>query len=201
MRKAAIFLIVLALTFSACIKSPFGTRDSQEPAGSSGTWETPATPEVLILNFLFAYNEMNIQNYQLCFSDDFRFSSTQDSIEAEGEGNGYLYRYWDKAAEVSAAENTFATFAAENRHLDLILSPSTDYPDSIGDSLAVLYRDYIVRIVDIDSLSADTTLIEGLASFSVSRSLFNWWSVYLWKEIPVSGSDYNWADFKAEYRN
>lgn len=157
-----------------------------------------------MLNGLFKQAKivnMNIQNYQLCFSDDYRFSSTQDSIEAEGEGNGYLYRFWDKAAEVSSAENMFASFSQDNRTLDLIFSPSGDYPDSIGDSLAVLYRDYIVRIINTDSLNTDTTLIEGSASFSASRSLFNWWSIYLWTMIPGTGSEYNWADFKAEYRN
>lgn len=201
MKKALLIFIILAVSVTACLKNPFATRNAQEPAGSSGTWETPATPEVVLVNFMFAISEMNIQNYQLCFSDEFSFSSTQDSIEAEGEGNGYLYRYWDKAAEVSSTENMFASFSAEDRRIDLILSPSTDYPDSIGDSLAVMYRDYIVRIIDVDSLSADTSLIEGLASFSASRSMFNWWSLYLWSVIPVNGSEYNWADLKAEYRN
>ncbi len=201
MKKYFLMILIAMVSITACLKNPFGTRDAQAPAGSSGTWETPATPEVVLLNFMFAVSEMNIQNYQLCLSDEFRFSSPQDSIEAEGEGNGYLYRFWDKAAEVSSTENMFSSFAAESRSLDLILSTSTDNPDSIGDSLAVMYRDYIVRIIDVDSLSADTTIIEGLASFSASRSMFNWWSLYLWSEIPVSGSNDNWADLKAEYRN
>ena len=144
---------------------------------------------------------MNIQNYQLCFSDEYMFSATQDSIEAEAEGNGYLFAFWDKSVEVSVTEAMFTSFAAENKNLDIILSPSVDYPDSIGDSLAVMYRDYILRIISIDSLQADTSLIEGLASFSAGRTMFNWWSIYRWTEIPTGGSSYRWADFKAEYRN
>lgn len=201
MRKYIIILMIPLLLAVACLKSPFGTRDSEEPAGASGTWETPATPEVLMLNLLYAYNEMNIQNYQLCLADEFVFSSTQDSIEAEGEGNGYLYRYWDKSVEVSGAENMFTSFADNNIQLFMSLSSSTDYPDSIGDSLAVMYRNYIIYIIETDSESSDTTQIEGLASFSASRSLFYLWSIYMWQEIPAGGTDYNWANLKAEYRN
>lgn len=197
-----ILVLIITLAIMSCVKSPFDTRNSQEPAGSTGTWETPATPEALLLNFLFAYNEMNIQNYQLCLDDDFRFSSEQDSIEAESEGNGYLYRFWDKPTDVLATENAFNSFKAENRRLDLILAPAQSYEDSLGDSLSVLYRDYTVRLIDIDSLSADTLTIEGTTSFSVRRSsLFSLWSIYLWSEISLGSSEYNWADLKAEYRN
>ena len=201
MRKLITLLIIFGLLFVACLKNPFTTRDSQNPAGSSGTWETPATPEVVLLNLMFAVTENNIQNYQLCLADDYRFSATQDSIEAEGQGNGYLYRFWDKATEVSAMQNLFTSFAAENKYIDVIFSPSSDYPDDLGDSLSVLYRDYIIRIIDVDTVAADTSFIQGQAEFSISRSMFNWWSIYLWSEVPISGTNDNWADLKAEYRN
>jgi hypothetical protein len=193
-------ILIPTLLLSGCLKNPFATRNSQEPAGSTGTWETPATPEVVLLNLLFAYNEMNIQNYQLCFSDDYVFSASQDSIEAEAEGNGYLFAFWNKSVEVSATENMFTSFAADDSSsFFLSLNPSSDYPDSIGDSLAVLYREYVIAISTVNQSVPDT--IQGLTSFSVSRSLFNWWSIYLWSEIPTGGSSYRWADFKAEYRN
>ena len=201
MKKVIFIAIVLAAALGGCLKDPFSTRNSQEPAGSTGTWETPATPDVVILNMLFAYNEKIIQNYQLCFADDYTFSATEDSIEAEARGNPSLFQFWDKAVEVATTQNLFATFAAENKHLDLIFSPSMDYADSLGDSLAVIYKDYIIRVVAYDSLSADTTYIEGTVSFSLSRTLFNWWSIYLWKELPVAGNEYDWADLKSEYRN
>jgi len=193
--------MIAVLGLGGCLKNPFDTRGAQEPAGSSGTWDTPATPEQVLINMIFAYNEKNIQNYQLCFGNDFIYSATEDSIEAEAQGNGYLFQNWDKSVEISVAENLFASFAAEGNYLDMVLSPSSDYPDSIGDSLAVLYREYSLRIVTTDSLRADTTIIQGLVSFSSSRALFNWWSIYFWQEIPFDGTDYSWANFKAEFRN
>jgi len=191
----------MVILVSGCLKNPFATREGPEPAGSRGTWETPATPEVVLVNLMFAYNEMNIQNYQLCFADEFIYSATEDSIEAEVQGNGHLFQFWDKSVEISTAENLFASLDAEDSNVDLILSPAADYPDSIGDSLAVLYRNYTLRIITPEDFSPDTTVIECLVSFSASRTLFSWWSIYFWKELPYPGTDISWADFKAEYRN
>ena len=202
MRKLILIILSLALIIAGCLKNPFDSREGDDPAGSSGTWETPATPEMVLTNLVFAYNETNIQNYQLCFADSFVFSASEDSIEAEAEGNGHLFRYWDKAVEISATENLFSTITAENNRMTLTLSPSPDIADSvIGDSAAVLYRNYTLRVVTIDSENVDTTIIEGLASFSSSRTIFNWWSIYYWKEMPYPGTDISWAEFKAEYRN
>jgi len=194
-------LMIITILSAGCIKNPFATRTGEDPAGTTGTWETPATPEVVLINLLYAYTELNIQNFQLCFSDDFVFSASEDSIEAISEGNGYLFTYWTKDVEVAATENIFSTYTDSSQSLALILSQSSDYPDSIGDSLAVMYRNYIIRIISTDSLGTDTTLIEGLASFSASKTLFNWWSIYMWSELPSSGTETSWADFKAGYRN
>jgi len=201
LKKALLIALITALGLGGCLKNPIDTRQAQEPAGSSGTWDTPATPEQVLINMIFAYNEKNIQNYQLCLANDFIFSAPEDSIEADAQGNGQLFRDWDKGVEVSVTENLFASLVAEGDYLDIVLSPSSDYPDSIGDSLAVLYREYSLRTVTVDSLSADTAIIQGLAAFSSSRTLFNWWSIYFWKELPFSGTDYSWANFKAEFRN
>ena len=201
MRRLSLIILAIGLLGTACLKNPFATRDSEEPAGTSGTWETPATPEAAVTNLLFAYNEKNIQNFQLCLADQFTFSAPEDSIEAEAQGNGYLYHAWFKDVELATTQNIFSTFSETGRYLDLILSPSTDYPDSLGDTLSVIYRNYILRVVQSDSLGVDTTLIEGLAGFSLSQTQFNWWSIYLWTELPSARSETDWAEFKAEYRN
>ena len=120
MRKALLIVLIASLGLGGCLKNPFDTREAQEPAGSSGTWDTPATPEQVLINMIFAYNEKNIQNYQLCFGSDFIFSATEDSIEAEAQGNGYLFRGWDKSVEVSATENLFSSFFANGNYLDLV---------------------------------------------------------------------------------
>jgi len=199
-RLYPIILIVL-VAVSGCLKNPFDTRGSQQPAGTTGTWETPATPEVMITNLVYAYNEKNIQNYQDCFDSAFVFSAYEDSIEAEAQGNGYLFQNWDKAVEVTTTENIFTTFSQNGNYLDLTMSISSDNPDNIGDTLAVLYRNYTLTIIKSDSLQIDTTMAEGLASFTLNQSSLNLWTICLWEEIPSGRSGYDWGDFKAEYRS
>jgi len=201
LKRLLFIVLAIGLLSAGCLKNPFATRDSELPAGTSGTWETPATPEVVLINLLFAYNEKNIQNFQLCLSDQFVFSAPEDSIEAEAQGNGYLFHDWFKDVELATTQNIFSTFSESGRYLDLILSSSTDYPDSLGDTLAVIYRNYILRVVESDSLGVDTTLIEGLAGFGLSQTQFNWWSIDFWQELPSTRSELDWGDFKAEYRN
>lgn len=201
MKYILLLLIFILLGLSGCLKDPIHTRDSQEPAGSSGTWETPAVPEVVISNLMFAYNEKNIQNYQLCFGQNFLFSSPEDSIEAEAQGFGYLYYLWDWNMEIIVTENIFSSFTEEGSSLDLILSFSNDYPDSIGDTLAVIYRDYTLRVIQPDSIQSDTVIIEGTAAFHLSQPSYNLWSIYLWEETITGRSGDSWANFKAEYRN
>lgn len=199
MKRLFFVILALGVAVSGCIKNPFSTRDSQQPVGTSGTWETPASSETVIRNLMFAYNEKIIQNFQSCLAENFVFSAPEDSIEAEAQGNGYIYYNWNKKVEVSTTENIFSTFSAGGNHLDLILIESTDYPDSIGDTTAVLYRDYTL-IIRNDSLSPDTTVAEGLATFRLNQTLFNWWSIYFWQDLPSPLSKYSWGDFKAEYR-
>jgi len=194
-------ILIILVAVSGCLKNPFDTRGGQQPAGATGSWETPATPEVMITNLMYAYNEKNIQNYQDCFDSGFVFSAFEDSIEAEAQGNGYLFQFWDKAVEITTTENIFTTFSQNGNYLDLTMSISSDNPDNIGDTLAVLYRNYTLTIIKSDSLQIDTTEAEGLASFTLNQSSLNLWTIYLWEEIPSGRSGYDWGDFKAEYRN
>ena len=200
MRRLTLIMLALGIIISGCIKNPFSTRDSQQPVGITGTWETPASSETVIRNLLFAYNEKVVQNFQSCLAENFVFSAPEDSIEAEAQSNGYIYYNWNKEIEVSTTENIFSTFGAGANHLDLILSESTDYPDSIGDTTAVLYRDYTLRIIINDSPSPDTTVYEGLATFRLNQTLFNWWSIYFWQDLPSPSNNNSWGDFKANYR-
>ncbi|OQX91723.1 MAG: hypothetical protein B6D58_06625 [candidate division Zixibacteria bacterium 4484_95] len=200
MKRLLLIISIFSIVIGGCIKNPFATRNSQQPVGITGTWETPASSGIVMTNLMFAYNERIIQNFQSCLADNFVFSAPEDSIEAEAQGNGYIYYGWNKEVEVSTTENIFSTFSTGGNHLDLILTESPDYPDSIGDTSAVLYRNYTLRIIESDSMSTDTITTEGLATFRLSQTLFNWWSIYFWKDLSWPSSENSWGDFKADYR-
>lgn len=152
-------------------------------------------------NLLYAYNEMVISNYQLCFSDSFLFSSPEDSIDAVNDGRGDLFADWDKQVEVGVANNIFSTYSATDT-LDLFLTliSAEDYIDIIGDTTAVLYRNYNLVLTVTTTGSADTVIAEGLATFHLCEEQLNWWTIYLWEDIPAVSGETDWGDIKAEYR-
>ncbi len=173
------------------------TRDTQNPYGSSGTWETPQSPEVAINNLLYAYNEMIISNYQLCFSDSFIYSSPEDSIDAVNDGRGELFANWNRAVEVSVTNSIFSTYSNDTTsNLILILGVSNEYSDQIEDSTAILHREYDLIII---TSNVDTATYSGRAVFHLSEELLNWWTIYLWEDIPAETGD-DWGDFKALFR-
>jgi hypothetical protein len=191
---------MLALFVCGCIKNPFATRHSETPVGVTGTWETPAAPETAIRNLLYACNEKVVQNYQSCLADNFVFSAPEDSIRAESQGSGALYYNWDKNTEILTAQNLFSIFSASGYQLFLSMLESANNPDSIGDTVAVIYREYVIRMIVGDSIGVDTTTAEGLATFRLNQAQFGLWNIYLWQDLPDTVGGYDWGQLKAMYR-
>jgi len=200
LRKTAIMIVVLALFVCGCLKNPFATRHSESPVGVIGTWETPAAPETAIRNLLYACNEKVVQNYQSCLTDNFVFSAPEDSIRAESQGSGTSYYYWDKNTEILTAQNLFSTFSAPGYQLFLSMLESANNPDSIGDTIAVIYRKYVIRMIVGDSIGVDTTIAEGLATFRLNQAQFGLWNIYFWRDLPDTVGGYDWGQLKATYR-
>jgi hypothetical protein len=193
----ALFVLIV---FAGCVKDPFSTRQTENPYGSSGTWETPQSPEVTVRNLLYAYNEKIISNYQLCFSDSFMFSSPEDSIDAVNDGRADLFADWNYSVEIAVTNNIFLSYTSEDSaDFFLTLAMTENYNDIIDDTLAVLYRDYNLILIT-GNIPADTAYFTGLATFHLFQEQLNWWTINYWADLPdVSGED-DWGDFKAMYR-
>jgi hypothetical protein len=200
LRKTALFIIAALVLFAGCFKNPVSTRGTENPYGSSGTWETPQSPEVAVTNLLYAYNEMIIANYRLCFSDLFMYSSPEDSIDAVNNGRPDLFAGWNKSVEVSVASNIFSTFSnSDSLSYILALSEDDNYTDQIEDDAAILYRRYDLVIFTSNEDTSYTETYSGLSIFHLREEQLNWWTVNLWEDIPASTGD-DWGDFKALYR-
>jgi hypothetical protein len=200
-RDISLILLIFAFIVFACAKNPFSTRGTEDPYGSAGTWETPQTPETAVRNLLYAYNEMIISNYGLCFSDSFRFSSPEDSIDAVNDGRGDLFADWHKSVEISTAANLFSTFSSsDSMNLLLTMVPATEYADIIEDTSAVIYRTYNLVLITVQETNADTIHAAGLATFQLGQEQLNWWTINLWSDIPANSGETDWGDIKAEYR-
>jgi len=200
LRVKLLSILAAIVLLAGCFKNPLSTRDTEDPYGSSGTWETPQSPEVTINNLLFAYNEMIISNYQLCFSDSFSYSSPEDSIDAVNDGRGDLFTGWDKSVEISVTNNIFSTYAnSDSLNLILTLTPAEDYIDQVEDSTAILHRYYNLAIITSNEDTSFTTSYMGRSVFHLREEQLNWWTIYLWEDIPADSRD-DWGDFKGLFR-
>jgi len=194
-------LLILTLTVASCVKNPFSTRDTEQPYGSAGTWETPQSPDITVRNLLYAYNEMIISNYQLCFSDSFFYSSPEDSIDAINNGRGELFMDWDKSVEVATAVNLFSTYSSsDSLEYFLTMAPVEQYPDFIEDTTATMYRNYTFVLISTYDQGADTLTAQGMATFQIIQEQLNWWTIQVWEDLPAVPGQTDWGDIKAEYR-
>ncbi|MBD3232787.1 MAG: hypothetical protein GF315_03580 [candidate division Zixibacteria bacterium] len=202
LRVQTIILLLIFLLFITGCKNPFSHRSSDDPVGTSGTWDFPAAPEIVISNLLFSYNERNINNFRRCLSDSFMFSAYEDSIEAEQNGEGFLFHGWDVDTEESVTRRIFQAFPAgsDSVQMTLLIDLSSNPIDEIDDSTATLVRTYTLTAVDFTSDVADTLGAEGEATFKMSWSNLEGWSIYLWSDRAAKDVDFNWADFKALFR-
>lgn len=194
------FLLLGYFCISGC-KNPFKTRNSPQPKGREGTWETPAEPKIVIQNLFYAYNEKIIGNFIQCLCDSFRFSAPEDSIDAVSDGWYELFARWDRSVEISVTTSIFNTARQNPDAFGYVVSfLSTHPPDEVYDTLAVLSRDYELLIFDLKATPPETTLAKGTATFHMRQTSFSWWSIYFWSDIPAEADKDDWADFKAGFR-
>lgn len=204
-RRTSLLLIFAGLILSICLfgcKNPFKTRKSPEPKTREGTWDTPFLPETVVRNLLNAYNEKVIGNFILCLSDTFRFSAPEDSLKAIQDNREELFANWDKSTEVSVTTSIFTIFRQNIDSISylLLFDPDPPIADDIGDTTAVLLREYELFIFDLKSDPPETTLARGTATFCMKETSLNWWSIYFWSDFPEVSGGYDWGDFKAEFR-
>jgi hypothetical protein len=193
--------LVLLFFLQGC-KNPFRTRESPEPIITEGTWDTPFRPEIVVNNLFHAYNEKIIGNFILCLGDSFRFSAPEDSIDAFNRGRPELFAGWNNSTEVSVTTSIFTTFRQNVDSINYVLFITlTTVPDDIGDTTAVLSRNYELYIYNLKSDPPETTLAKGTATFYMRETSLNWWSIYFWSDIPDEREKYeSWGNFKAKFR-
>ena len=129
------------------------------------------------------------------------FSSPEDSIDAVNNGREELFANWDYSTEIAVTNNIFSLYSsADTLGLFLTMTPSESFSDIVDDTSAVLYRNYNLFNINTSIENPDTTLITGLATFHLWQEELNWWTIYLWEDIPANSGEDDWGDLKANFR-
>jgi hypothetical protein len=199
MKKLLLIILIGGMIFWGC-KNPFKTRNSPEPSGARGTWYPPTAPETVIQNLSYAYNEKIIDNYLLCFSDSFIFSAPEDSLEAIANNRPELFWSWDLSVEKNVTSAIFNFYTSGSKRIVLVLEKDPDQSDIKEDTTAILYRDYVIYLYDFDQEEPLIGTYQGISTFYLRESSYENWNIYFWEDRPLVAGEFNWADFKAQFR-
>lgn len=201
--KKSILLFLLVCTASILLlsgcKNPFKTRKSPEPKGQIGTWDTPVEPRVVIQNLLYAYNEKIIENFNTCICDTFNFSAPEDSIKP---GRPELFSNWDAGTEKMITSSLFDFFRENSDSMDylLFIDFETYREDKDADTLAIVTVNYTITIHQFKTEGEEPREAKGVATFHLKQTSLNWWAIFFWSDIPDTPDGYDWALFKAQFR-
>ena len=206
MKQSRVIFILASLALVLCVlgcKNPFRTRKSPPPVTETGgTWKTPSKPNGVVDNLFYAYNEMVVANFDRCLCDSFRFSAPEDSAQAVQDNRAELFADWDRRVELRVTSQIFNLLQtkSDSVSLELRFDPDAPVPDYVTDSTAVLLRDYELVIIDMKASPWNTLTADGTATFHMRQTSLDWWCIHFWQDMPKKPGEYDWGDFKAQFR-
>lgn len=194
--SATAVIVSLALLVGAC-KNPFSTREAEKPLGQTGTWSFPASPDLVLRNLLFSFNERVVANYTTCFSSDFIYA-----VDFFISGVPDTSRSWGNAAELELASKLFNFASAHVDSLNYVLSlaPDPSRTDIRQDTLAIFFRTYQILQLRLKPQPPETTVYAGVATFHLRQDSFNFWALDRWDDQHQSSTIPSWGDLKASFR-
>jgi hypothetical protein len=156
-------------------------------------------PMMVIQNLLFAYNEKIIENFNTCICDTFTFSAPEDSVRST---RPELFSNWDAGTEKMVTNNLFDFFRENSDSMDYLLFIDFDTyrEDKESDSLAIVTVNYQITIYRFKTKDEEPLEAKGVATFHLKETSLNWWSIFFWSDIPDTPGGYDWAAFKAQFR-
>jgi hypothetical protein len=184
-----------ALGFIAC-ENPFQTRAPESPERVQGTFVLPYSPGIVFINLRSALAELNVVNYERCFSDSTR-SDRQFRFIPEAtvaNTNPGLFLRWGVREErdvFARMLNPLPVDSTFSLRLDSLQSVVT--VDS-----AIFFQRYELIARHKRQASGVPRKVSGEARFWLSRDQFGDWSIYRWADFS-SGSGFTWSTLKAEF--
>lgn len=186
MRRLAVLLLVVTAAGTGC--SLFGTRDPEAPAGESGTFLQPDTPEQVIENLQAAIAELNTLNYRRSLSAELVFRPT-----ATAEARDAIWSSWSRAEE----EQYFATLvAAANPTGGHSLVLNDESVTLVDASTTLLDATYVLTV---NHRRPDApTRVQGRLLWTIAQRSDGLWEITSWTDQEL-GVEATWSDLKAEF--
>jgi hypothetical protein len=187
--------VSLVLGINAC-ENPFQTRSPESPQRVQSTFILPHSPSIVFINLRNALAELNVVNYERCFSDSthagraFRFIPEATVANTNpGLFSGWSVKeerdYFARMRDPLPADSVFTL------RLDSLQTVVT------GDSATFLQR-YELIARHQRQASGVPRKVSGEGRFWLSRDQFGDWSIYRWADFSA-GSALTWSTLKAAF--
>lgn len=194
MLKKIKILILISLLSSGC--GLFDTRDVEQPVDPRSNFIPPTAPEIVIVNFVNAISDKNLNDYMACFVDT-TYSTRKFSFTADiaSQIQYPVFRFWNLSYENAYFTNLRSlTNPSSNSNLFLSNENITTTIDSV-----VYDTDYLLHVEHQKQSVAQT--VKGKLRLVLSADSRNLWAIHRWIDYKVNDSDTTWSVLKANFAN
>ena len=195
--RALKLLFSIVLILSAC-KSPFSTREPEDPNAKQSTWIQPTAPEYVLVNLRNALSEKNSTNYLRCLADTSssgqQFRYTADPAVANTHPS--LFENWNKLSETNFINQLFL-FLPPDSTVQLTLTPSQS--TGIGDNNRItLVQTYQLAVKHSCSETECPRRMSGQCELILFRNNESLWSIVEWTD-QSTGESPTWSQLRAYF--
>ena len=190
-RKKIIVILLLLFTLFSC--SLFETREPENPEGDATIFIPPTTPNIVIENFLEAFNKKSIENYYACFSRyNFDFSPTNEVLVRYSS----IFQEWNINSERQY-------FLSLTTNLQNEAKPNLIFTDaefvSLSNDSAVFVANYFINCIFLDiNISSKYT---GRINLTIKNEKNGEWAITNWKDFRNNDTNNTWSYLKASFSN
>jgi hypothetical protein len=193
MRRACPFLAAALLLAAGC-KTPFSTREPEEPKTTQSTWVQPTSPNYVMINLRTAVAERNSQNYLRCLADTSLVTASFAYLpeSAVGAANPGLFLHWGKESERNYLNQLLAFLPKDSvSSLSINLIRESTFQDSV-----VLVQEYVLTIGHRQQTEGAPRQMRGQAEFRLMRSSEELWYIHRWADY-ATGDYPTWSSLRA----
>jgi hypothetical protein len=173
----------------------FETRNAETPEDTRSNYTSPLIREDLISNLINSFSDKNAENYKKSFAVAPELTTFEFKFTPSGQALNQ-YQIW----EDWSVDDEFRYFA------NLVNSTPSQFPITLSLSNElfspsnegfIYTADYFISV---PQLNADPKTYSGNLKFNLTTNINNFWVIYSWEDIAVSGS-LSWSDLKGSAYN
>lgn len=183
--------LLLSLVLLSC--NLFDTRDPENPVADNQSLPSATDDGILMQNFLTAFRQKNIQEYEKLFADTAVHPRSLLFVPNQSAAARYsaVYSAWNKTSEVDYFRNMTGSIPASSAPQITITYPVQ--PVYYQSDSVVYTIDYTLLVPH--SRAGSTDQFTGRSELTMSPNKNNIWVIYRWIDFETK-KDSGWSELK-----